>query len=470
MQAMFGRWANRWEGEGGYRQLLAVAFPLILSSGAWSLQHFVDRMFLTWYSAEALAAAAPAGILNYTLMSPFIGTAGYVGTFVAQYFGAGRPERIGPSVWQGLYVSLGGAVLMAVCLPLAGPIFGLIGHAPEIGRLEAVYFGILCLGAFPAIACAALGGFYGGRGETWPVLWVNLAITAVNIGLDYLLIFGRAGFPELGIAGAAIATNLAMLAGLLLYAVLLFRADPRRKFRLLAGWRLDPELCFRLIRFGLPSGIQFFLDMAGFTLFLLIVGRLGTVSLAATNIAFNINTLAFMPMIGLGMAVSILVGQELGRNRPELAAHSVGSGLHLTLLYMGLVAFLYVAVPDLFLAPFGLYASPASYGEIRDLSVTLLRFVALYSIFDALSIIYGAALRGAGDTRFVMLLIGGLSAGVLTLPTYLVVEILGAGILAGWTVATTYVCLLGLGCWLRFRGGQWKGMRVIEPAVGTERG
>jgi len=442
-----------------------VAFPLILSTGSWALQHFVDRMFLTWYSAEAVAASTPAGMLNFTLMSPFIGTAGYVGTFVAQYAGAGRPGRIGPSVWQGLYVSLGGAILMAACLPLAGPLFGLIGHAPAIRRSEAVYFGVLCLGAFPAIACSALGGFYSGRGETWPVLWVNLAITAVNAGLDFLLIFGWAGFPELGIAGAALATVLGTGVGLAAYGLLLFRADPLRQYRLLSGWRLDLGLLWRLIRFGLPSGIQLFLDMAGFTLFLLIVGRLGTVSLAATSIAFNINTLAFMPMLGLGMAVTILVGQGLGAGCPEAAERAVGSGIRLTSLYMGLLALLYVAVPDLFLAPYRLYASPASYAEIRPLAVLLLRFVACYSIFDALSIVYGAALRGAGDTRFLMFLVGGLSLGALVLPSYLAIEVLGAGILAGWGVATGYISLLGLGVWIRFRGGKWRGMRVIEPAM-----
>src|SRR5271169_2838719 len=108
---------HRWNAEGGYRQILVIASPLILSTGSWSLQHFVDRMFLAWYSPESLAASTPAGILNYTVMSLFIGTAGYVSTFVAQYHGAGRPERIGPSVWQGIYISAIGAIAMALLIP-----------------------------------------------------------------------------------------------------------------------------------------------------------------------------------------------------------------------------------------------------------------------------------------------------------------------------------------------------------------
>jgi len=454
--------SSRWNAEGGYRQILVIAFPLILSTGSWSLQHFVDRVFLAWYSPEAIAASTPAGILNYTLMSLFIGTAGYVSTFVAQYHGAGRPERIGPSVWQGIYISGIGAIAMALFIPIAGPAFRLIGHAPEIQRQETVYFSILCLGAFPAIACSALAGFFSGRGETWPVMWANLLATVVNIVLDYLLIFGVWSFPELGIAGAAIATNLSMVAALVAYCALIAREAHDRRFRIVRGWRLDPELFSRIIRFGLPNGIQFFLDMAGFTAFLLIIGRLGTAALAATNIALNINTLAFMPMIGLGMAVSILVGQHLGQNDAPLAVRCVGTGFHLTLLYMGTIALLYVATPGLFLAPFGLYSQPGAYDEIRRLAEVLLRFVALYSLFDALTIVFASAIKGAGDSRFVMYMVSGLSVGVLIVPSYVAIEIFGAGILVGWTIATAYVSALGVAFYLRFKSGKWQTMRVIE--------
>jgi MATE family multidrug resistance protein len=211
--------------------------------------------------------------------------------------------------------------------------------------------------------------------------------------------------------------------------------------------------------------VQFFVDLAGFTAFLLIVGRLGTASLAATNIAFNINTLAFMPMIGLGMAISVLVGQNLGRERVPLAERCVTSGLHVTLLYMGAIALLYVLTPRLFLAPYALYAQNGNIGEILALSAVLLRFVALYSLFDVLSIVYAAALKGAGDTRFVMGMICALSVGVLIAPTYVAIELAGAGILAGWTFATAYVSLLGIAFYLRFRHGRWRGMRVIEETV-----
>ncbi|RPI09542.1 MAG: MATE family efflux transporter [Zetaproteobacteria bacterium] len=270
----------------------------------------------------------------------------------------------------------------------------------------------------------------------------------------------------MGIAGAAIATNASMGAALLFYAGLIVRADRAGRFRILRAWRPDPELFARLMRFGLPSGVQFFVDMAGFTVFLLIVGRLGAASLAATNVAFNINTLAFMPMIGLGMAVSILVGQHLGRDDPRRAERCVRAGLRMTFLYMGAVAALYVLTPGLFLSPYAVFATAGSFEPIRELAVVLLRFVAVYSLFDVLTIVYAAALRGAGDSRFVMYMISGLSCSVLIVPSYVAIEVFGAGILTGWAIATGYVSLLGVAFYLRFRGGKWRTMRVIEPPEG----
>jgi MATE family multidrug resistance protein len=121
---------NRWNRIGGYREVLVVAIPLILSTATWSIQHFVDRMFLTWYSPISIAAAMPAGMLNFTIISIFMGTAGYVSAFVAQYYGAGRHHRIGPALWQGIYISLTGGLILLGVIPLAEPAFRLIGHSP----------------------------------------------------------------------------------------------------------------------------------------------------------------------------------------------------------------------------------------------------------------------------------------------------------------------------------------------------
>jgi len=423
-------------------------------------------MFLSWYSPEAIAAATPAGLLNFTIMCLFIGIASYVSAFVAQYYGAGRYHRIGPALWQGMYVSLIGGLILLSFLPFAGPIFGFVGHDPLVQRYEIEYFRILCLGGAPVIASSAISGFFAGRGRPWPVMWVNSSSTGVNLILDYALIFGKWGFPEMGIRGAGIATVLSGLFAFLVYLALVSTRGNNKTYHTLKGWRPEKELFFRLMRFGFPSGVQFFLDMAGFAVFILLVGRLGTTSLAASNIALNINTLAFMPMIGAGIAVSVLVGQYLGRDRPDLAQISVSSGFHMTFIYMTSIAAAYVLIPGLFLTPFAVRADPENFAEIYRLAVILLRFIAVYSVFDTMTIIYASAIKGAGDTRFVMLMIMVLSAFVLVIPTYLVVVVLEYGLMASWIFATAYIIILSFAFYFRFLGGKWKSMRVIEaPAA-----
>lgn len=456
---------DRWSSAGGYRELLLLALPLILSTSSWSIQHFVDRMFLTWYSPEAIAASMPAGMLNFATMSIFIGTASYTSIFVAQYFGAGTHGRISASCWQGVYIAFIGAVLHAAFIPFAGPFFSFVGHDPLVMEQEVRYYQILCVGAFPAIASSALAGFFTGLGRTWPVMWVNVIATAMNLLFDYLLIFGKLGLPEMGIRGAAVATVMSGCVNLAAYLLILALPAYRRPYKSLGGWRFERELFSRLLRFGFPNGMQFFIDVAGFTAFVLLVGRLGTRELAASNIAFNINTLAFMPMIGFGIAVSVLVGQYLGAEKPAVAERSVYSGFHLTFIYMAAVAALYVLVPWLFISPFASGTASSEFPAIAGLTVVLLRFVALYSLFDTMNIIFASALKGAGDTRFVMYMLAGVSAMVLVLPTYLAIEVFGMRLYASWIIASAYVIVLGCGFLLRFLGGKWKSMRVIEPVA-----
>jgi len=401
---------KRWHSNAGYHEVLKVAIPLILSTTAWSIQHVVDRIFLTWYSSDAIAASVPAGILNFTVMSLFIGTAGYVSTFVAQYYGAERDHRIGPVIWQGVYIACIGAAVHLIIIPAAGPLFRFIGHSSSVQRLEADYFKVLC-------------------------------------------------------AGAGLATVLSGCFSFTCYLIMILQTCHNNRFHTRSGWRIDIALFKRLIRFGLPGGIQFFLDVAGFSVFILLIGRISTASLAATNIALNINSLAFMPMIGCGIAVSILVGQYLGKNKPDCAEKCVYSGFYITIAYISVWTIVYIALPHMLLLPYQLMARQADFRQIRDLAVILLRFVAVYSLFDTMNIIFASALKGAGDTRYIMYMLGLFSICGLVIPSYIALEILHRGILTLWTIVTAYIILLGFSFLLRFIKGPWKSMRVIEESV-----
>ncbi len=463
-----GKIRRRWSANGGYRDFLIIAMPLILSTASWSIQHFVDRVFLTWYSTEALAAALPAGIASFTVISLFMGTAQYANTFVAQYIGARRPERVGPAVWQSIYLAIASGFLALIPAYFATELFDLIGHSPAIRREETIYFRILCYGTGLQVLATATSCFFSGRGETWILLAVNVLAIATNIALDYGLIFGHWGLPAMGMEGAAWATNIGLLVSALCFTTLFLSKRYRREFATLRGWKPDAMLMRRLLRYGGPNGINFMLDIMAFTFFLLIVGRLGPIPLAATNLAFNINSLAFMPLIGCGIAVSTMVGQRLGRDEPQQAEYCTWTGVHLALLYMSCMSLGYFFLPDLFLSPFGLHAEGADFEAARQLARQLLRVVAIYCVFDALYMIFTAALKGAGDTRFVMWISITLSWAIMVVPTFVALVYFDASIFVLWSFICAYIIIMGVVFYLRFRTGRWKDMRVIERTSDEE--
>lgn len=451
-----------WKGEGGYRELVVLSVPLIITTASWSLQQFVDRMFLSWYSAEAIAAVVPSGMLNFTIMSIFMGTCSYTTTFVAQYHGAGKNHRAGRAVWQGIYLSIAGALVLLLFVPFSREIFDLVGHDVSIRENESVYFSILCAGSWGPLASSAIAGFFSGRGITWPVLWVNFTGTVVNIILDYILIFGKLGFPAMGVRGAAIATVIAGFSVLAIYLFMFFYPSHEREFCTRSGWRPEKRLFARIIRFGFPAGLQFFVEMSTFTLFILIIGRIGMMELAASNIVFNINSISFMPILGLGIGITILTGQYLGKNLPDTAERSVYAGFRISFVYMFLTGLVYILMPWLPVEPFMRGADAQRLFEMRGMAELLLRFVALYSFFDAMSITFSSALKGAGDTSFVMKGILLVALFSLIIPTWTAVFYFNAGIYACWWILSLYALLLGIMFYLRFRSGKWKGMRVIE--------
>jgi MATE family multidrug resistance protein len=451
-------------GAGSMRELLQVAVPLILSSGSISLMHVVDRIFLTWYSPDALAAALPAGIMNWTLLALPVGLAAYVNTFVAQYDGAGKRERVSQALWQGIFIALVCGLVITAMAPLGGPLFRGIGHGGEVERLEITYFTTLCLGALPVILVTTLSCFFSGRGKTMVVLWVSLAGTLVNLGLDWCLIFGKGPFPSLGILGAALATIAGQLVSLLLYVILLLRPSVQREYGILAHCRLNRRLMWRYLRFGLPNGLRMLIDIIAFTVFVMLVGKLGRNSLAATNLVFNINTLSFLPMIGLGTAIMTLVGRRIGEGRPELAVRTTWLAFGLSAVYMVCFAAAYLFLPNLLVAPYAAYISdPDEFQQIQELVVVLLRFAAVFAFFDAMLIVFSSAVQGAGDTRFCLVFTFITSLLVMILPTGLVMHFFPGNVIACWWPCTAFIVVMGIGFLLRFRGGRWKSMQVMEP-------
>ncbi len=462
---------KHWQEPNGYAAVLRMGIPLVISMGATTLMLFTDRVFLGRYSVDAIAAAGPAGAMAFVFLAFFGGIGSYASTFIAQYSGARRPRQIGRTLWQAQYFTLLAGALLAIGAGMARPMFELIGHAPAIRELEIVYFRILMLGGITHVWHDVLACYFSGRGVTRPIMLVSIAGAVLNIPLDYVMIYGWGPIPELGVGGAAGATVISQTFICVLLAAMVFRRRNDLVHGVISERKLDLELFRRLMRFGLPSGVQVAVDTTAFSFFLLIIGRLGRMELAVSNIVFSINSLVFMPMLGLSIATATLVGQAIGREKPDEGVTATRNALHLTMLYMGAMALLLVLFPNpllrLFLPP---GSAPAEAAEILSTGAMLLVFVAIYSLLDTMNVVYSGALRGAGDVRFVTWTIAILSFGIMVVPSWIAVEWLGGGIYTVWTIGSFYICVLALVFWRRFRQGRWKSMRVIEPAVGLVQG
>jgi MATE family multidrug resistance protein len=264
------------------------------------------------------------------------------------------------------------------------------------------------------------------------------------------------------VVGAALGTVASQVLGCGFYLALMARRSLRERFRTF-DLRFEPALFGRLVRYGLPAGLQYSLEIGAFALFMMIVGRIGAAPLAASGIAFNLNMIVFMPMLGLGVAVSSLVGRYLGAERPDLAERATRTAVAMCTLYMTLCGLVYVLVPRLLLAPYAAGADPVEFGPVADTAVVLLRFIALYSIFDMLNVLFAAGVKGAGDTRYPLYATVVLSWLTMLAPAWIWCSYFGGGVYAAWTCASAYVILLGLAMMRRFAEGRWKAMRVIEP-------
>ncbi len=291
---------------------------------------------------------------------------------------------------------------------------------------------------------------------------INVSGVVVNVVLAYAWIYGHFGFPALGIEGAGWATVIGTSTSALLGLALLLRPRYRQAFATWSGWRFDRELFVRMLRYGVPNGILAGMDTLAFTVFLFLVGRMGAAELSASSIAFTLNLVAFLPMLGVGQAVAVLVGQRLGENRADLAGRSTWSGVRLTLYYMLAVALIYVLLPDALVALFR-SEEGGEWAQVAGVVPVLLRFVAVYSLFDSMNLVFSFALRGAGDTRFVSTVAVTLSWPVMILPTW-AAWYYHWGLTWAWSFASLYTILAAFIFLARFLQGKWRSMRVIETA------
>ena len=439
-----------------YLDILKLVWPLALGMINNAVMQFADRAYLAHDSMASLEAVLPSGILAWVFMGFFQSVVGYAGVFVAQYHGAKDYARCRSCYYAAVALAVAAGVLMLPLWPLGDWVLGLAAPSATVLAMERTYYDIVILGGIFVYGQMAATAYFTGRGLTRIVFWVNLIGNLLNVALDPVLIFGWWGVPRLGIAGAAYATVFSAA----VQWVALAAAARRHVSSIPRPSSLIPyPLLMRILRFGIPSGLYELLNMVSFSVFVFVTGGVGDVELVASNACFSVNYLVFAPMTGFALGVQTLVGQARGRGDNAAAVVAFWRTLILALGFVALIGGLTLAFHRPILSLFA-PADVAQSADFHSLGVTLFWLMSGWMFFDAADVVVSGALKGAGDTRFVMawMLV---CSFALWLPLVFIVRRFHNTMPALWSTMIVYVVVICAGSLVRWRRGKWKDILLV---------
>jgi MATE family multidrug resistance protein len=447
------------------RTLLVLALPMVLSRATQSVMTFADVLFVEHLGPQAIAASATGGFNTFLVMILPMGTVFIVQSFVSQLAGAGDRDATPRYAWYGMSIALIAGVLSLAVIPAIDPLLELAGFSTGLQDQMSSYMKIRMFSVVAVVGVEALGNWYGGLGNTWMALVASLVSMVADMFLNWVLIFGKLGAPEMGVDGAALSSAIGSFVGLTFLLIAFWRRwgmaiggpAPKRGRPVLSRREL-----LRVVRFGFPNGLNWFFEFAAFQLFINgVFGSLGDEKLAAFNVVIAINSLSFMPAFGLASAGAILAGQAIGRGARDDVWPVVRITLMVAGAWMGLIGSIYLISPETLL---GLFDSKSSPGFVT-LGATMLVISAAWQLFDAIGITLSETLRAAGDTAWTMGARLVLAWAVFVPSGFFVVRVLDGGPVGAMLCLVGYLALLAAAFAWRFKSGAWRKIELIEPKL-----
>ena len=443
-------------------ELLRLALPMVVSQGTFAVMIFTDRYFMSQIDPVHMAAALGGGVASFFSFCFFTGLFSYANALSAQYLGAGEPEKCPKVVTQGMIMTLMSTPFLTLITFLVAGVFESMGHDATQVDLERTYYLILMSGVLVTLAKTCISSYFAGIGRTRVVMICDVFGLIINVPLSYVMAFGKLGFPALGIAGAAIATVVATFLAFLLFLAFYFRREHRDTFRVSRSFSLDIGILRRYWRLGFPSGLELFLNVAAFNLFLLMFQSYGITEGAAAAIVFNWDILSFVPMIGLNVGVISLIGRFVGARDMAQATEVMAAAFVVALAYSALLAFLYISfrypLVEVFAPPSGDFAA------IRELSAFMMIGLSSYVMADAVILVSGGVLRGAGDTRWLMVASVSLHWAMLV-AQFFIIRVFGFSPRVSWIAFVVLVLAIALVYALRLQNGRWRDPDVLERVM-----
>jgi putative MATE family efflux protein len=438
--------------------VIRLAWPIIVQQVSFSMVQLVDTALVGHLGEDALAGVRLAGQIFWFSQAGMVAVAVGATAIVARNVGAGQGQLASKTLRQAMLMAfLWGALMAAGMWFLGSWGLGMMGAEPAAQHEGASYLKAAAIGMPLWSMIYAGNASQQGAGDTRTPMTIGVAINIVNVVVAYLLINGPGPFPRLEVVGSGLGFATASIVGFGLVAWVLGTGMRTLRWSPLESPRFDLAESRRMLNVGVAAGAEQFQFNIAFMLYTRIIAGLGTAALAAHGITLALQSLTFNVGFALSVATMTLVGQSLGAGRPDMAEKATFLTMRYALIFMVCLGLVMMAfggtITDLFVGGEGAT-------EVIDIGRQLLFIFGLAMPGLAVSLALGGALRGAGDTRFVLLIMAGSTWIVRLVPAYMLAIVFGFGVPGAWAAAVMDITTRAVLMFLRFRHGGWKRITV----------
>ncbi len=446
---------------GGLKDLLSIAFPMMISTACDGVMTLTDRLFLGRVGSEQMNAALSGGV-SYQMMTFFIiGLTGYSTALIAQYYGAKEYNNAPKALFQAVLITVIAWPLILLAKPLVVSSYGLLSLPESQIGFQIQYLNILVYGSLFGMMRQTMSCFFSGIGKTKIVMTATITAMIVNVVLDYILIYGKLGFEPMGVRGAAIATVTGSVSALVVLLIAYFMPKIRHGYSVMKSFHFDWTIMKKLFRYGSPAGLEFFMNFLAFYFMTLIFQSQGSAEATATTIMFNWDLVSFIPLVGIEIAVTSLAGRYMGAENPELAQKSAVSAMKAGLIYSSVILLLFLMIPEILVRVYHPAEYSATFEQSVPIAKMMIRIASLYVLAQAFMVAMVGTLRGAGDTFYTMLV--SVSANWAFIPMLLLTfYVFKMPLYIGWSVMVFVYLVFCYVMYKRYRKGKWKTIKVIH--------
>lgn len=437
------------------RGLWKVAWPIMISRMSQAVVGLCDTQMVSSLGTSAVAAASTGAMNSFSILIFPMAMIFLVSSFSSQMYGKGDAAGARRFGWYGLFLAMVTQVFCTGMILAVPVVLGWLPLTPEVRELMIGYMVIRMLSGGAAIGIEAMANYFGGMGQTRPGMVANMSLMVLNIMGNWMLIDGHWGCPALGVRGAAWASTLSTwvaFLGLFVYFLWHGRKLPPTRWIWTEFWRL--------VKFGFPAGVNWFLEIFAFIYFTNgVIGTLGTPTLAAMNVVFSLNSVSFMPAFGLASGGAILVGQAIGSGMRDSVPRAVALTAAATLLWQGATGVVYLSWPTWLISHF---ATGQGGSQMMEIGIRMLMVSSAWQLVDAVATTLAESLRAAGDTTFPMIARLVIAWVVFVPGATICVRYFHWGDAAATSWIVAYLALLAAALLWRFRTGAWRSIQLLE--------